>query len=135
MKVLLLYPGGSDTVWSFKHVLKFIRQRAALPPPGLRTTAAMLPEAWEKRLVDVNVRPLHDKDLARADEVLISATTAHRDSSAELIARRRLDDRNGRPIVDRRAHAVSRRRPFRVERSRGDGGSIPACGARTAPAC
>jgi radical SAM superfamily enzyme YgiQ (UPF0313 family) len=87
MKVLLLYPEFPDTFWSFKHVLKFIRKRAALPPLGLLTVAAMLPEKWEKRLVDVNVRPLQDKDLAWADVVLISAMIAQRDSTVQLIAR------------------------------------------------
>jgi len=87
MKVLLLYPEFPDTFWSFKHVLKFIRKRAALPPLGLLTVAAMLPEEWGKRLVDVNVRPLREKDLAWADVVLISAMIAQRDSTVQLIAR------------------------------------------------
>ena len=87
MKVLLLYPEFPDTFWSFKHVLKFIRKRAALPPLGLLTVAAMLPEEWGKRLVDVNVRPLREKDLAWADVVLISAMIAQRESAVQLIAR------------------------------------------------
>ncbi|MEZ5277908.1 MAG: B12-binding domain-containing radical SAM protein [Opitutaceae bacterium] len=87
MRVLLLYPEFPDTFWSFKHVLKFIRKRAALPPLGLLTIAPMLPENWEKRLIDVNVTPMTDKDLAWADIVLISAMIAQRDSAAELIAR------------------------------------------------
>lgn len=33
MKVLRLYPIIRGTFWSFKHALKFIRKRAALPPP------------------------------------------------------------------------------------------------------
>jgi hypothetical protein len=44
MNVLLLYPEFPDTFWSFKHALKFIRKKAALPPLGLLTVAAMLPE-------------------------------------------------------------------------------------------
>ena len=96
MKVLLLYPEFPDTFWSFKHVLKFIRKRASLPPLGLLTVAAMLPEAWEKRLVDVNVRPLREKDLAWADVVMISAMIAQRDSAVQLIARCRAA---GRTIV------------------------------------
>jgi radical SAM superfamily enzyme YgiQ (UPF0313 family) len=96
MKVLLLYPKFPDTFWSFKHVLKFISKRAALPPLGLLTVAAMLPSEWEKRLVDVNVRPLRDKDLAWADIVLISAMIAQRESSVQLIARCRAA---GRTIV------------------------------------
>ncbi|HKM58941.1 MAG TPA: hypothetical protein VJX28_09340 [Chthoniobacterales bacterium] len=64
MKVLLLYPEFPDTFWSFKHALKFIHKKAALPPLGLLTVAAMLPEHWAKHLVDVNVRKLREKDLA-----------------------------------------------------------------------
>jgi hypothetical protein len=64
MNVLLLYPEFPDTFWSFKHALKFIGKKASLPPLGLLTVAAMLPRDWAKRLVDVNVRPLHDRDLA-----------------------------------------------------------------------
>lgn len=87
MKILLLYPGFPDTFWSFKHALKFIRKRAALPPLGLLTVAAMLPAEWEKRLVDVNVRALREKDLAWADVVMISAMIAQRESAVQLIAR------------------------------------------------
>jgi len=87
MKVLLLYPKFPDTFWSFKYALKFIRKRAALPPLGLLTVAAMLPEKWSKRLVDVNVRPLRESDLLWADVVLISAMIAQRESAVRLIAR------------------------------------------------
>jgi len=64
INVLLLYPEFPDTFWSFKHALEFIRKKASLPPLGLLTVAAMLPEDWAKRLVDVNVRKLRDQDLA-----------------------------------------------------------------------
>jgi len=87
MKVLLLYPEFPDTFWSFKHALKFIGKKAAFPPLGLLTVAAMLPAAWEKRLVDVNVRQLRDRDLAWADVVFVSAMIAQRDSARPLIAR------------------------------------------------
>ena len=87
MKVLLLYPEFPDTFWSFKHALKFIRKKASLPPLGLLTVAAMLPADWAKRLVDVNVRKLREKDLAWADVVFISGMIAQQDSAHELIAR------------------------------------------------
>jgi radical SAM superfamily enzyme YgiQ (UPF0313 family) len=87
MNVLLLYPEFPDTFWSFKHALKFIGKKASLPPLGLLTVAAMLPRDWPKRLVDVNVRPLHDRDLAWADVVLISGMIAQRDSAKALIER------------------------------------------------
>ena len=87
MNVLLLYPEFPDTFWSFKHALKFIRKRASLPPLGLLTVAAMLPRAWNKRLVDTNVRTLRDKDLAWADLVCIGAMIAQRESVERLIFR------------------------------------------------
>ncbi len=55
MKALLVYSKYPDTFWSFKHALRFISKKALLPPLGLLTVAAMLPEELEKRLVDMNV--------------------------------------------------------------------------------
>ena len=87
MNVLLLYPEFPDTFWSFKHALKFIRKKAAFPPLGLLTVAAMLPKECGKRLVDMNVRKLTEKDLAWADAVFVSAMIAQRQSARTLIAR------------------------------------------------
>jgi len=58
MKVLLVYPEFPDTYWSFRHALSFEGKRSAFPPLGLLTVSAMLPESWERRLVDMNVRSL-----------------------------------------------------------------------------
>ncbi|RKY65953.1 MAG: B12-binding domain-containing radical SAM protein [Candidatus Latescibacterota bacterium] len=87
MNVLLLYPEFPDTFWSFKHALKFVRKKAASPPLGLLTVAAMLPSAWGKRLVDVNVAKLTEKDLAWADYVFISGMVVQKESARQLIAR------------------------------------------------
>ena len=87
MKVLLVSPATPDTFWSFKHALKFVCRRAALPPLGLLTVAAMLPAGWQLRLVDANVRKLREADLAWADAVFVSAMIAQRDSARALIAR------------------------------------------------
>ena len=43
MKALLIYPEFPDTFWGYKHALKFIRKKAAYPPLGLLTLAALLP--------------------------------------------------------------------------------------------
>ena len=87
MKTLLIYPGYPDTFWSFKHALKFIHRRAALPPLGLLTIGAMLPGEWSKRLVDLNVAKLTKEDLAWADCAFISGMVVQRDSAHEIIAR------------------------------------------------
>ncbi|KPK26845.1 MAG: radical SAM protein [Nitrospira bacterium SG8_3] len=87
MNILLIYPEFPDTFWSFKHALKFIRKKAALPPLGLLTLAAMLPRGWSKRLVDLNVKRLSEKDLAWADCAFISAMVVQREAARKTIAR------------------------------------------------
>ncbi|MGC9399808.1 MAG: B12-binding domain-containing radical SAM protein [Anaerolineae bacterium] len=96
MKTLLVYPEFPDTFWSFKHALKFIRKKAASPPLGLLTVAALLPEGWEKRLVDLNVTSLRDEDLRWADYVMIGAMAIQRPSVRQIIERCKA---LGRPVV------------------------------------
>lgn len=87
MKILLVYPQCPDTFWSFKYALKFISKKAVFPPLGLLTVAALLPEHWEKRLIDMNVSPLKDTDLLWADYVMISAMSVQQQSVRKLIER------------------------------------------------
>jgi radical SAM superfamily enzyme YgiQ (UPF0313 family) len=87
LRALLIYPEFPDTFWGFKHALKFIRKKAALPPLGLLTLGAMLPKEWSKRLIDINVRKLTDKDLEWADLVFISGMVVQRESARQTIAR------------------------------------------------
>src|SRR6266542_3424725 len=87
MNILLVYPKFPDTFWSFKHALKFVHKQASTPPLGLLTVAAMLPEDWNKRLVDANVQDLTDKDLRWADYVFLSAMTVQRNDARATIDR------------------------------------------------
>jgi len=87
MKALLVYPEYPVTFWSFKHVLKFVAKKAAYPPLGLLTVAAMLTDDWEVRLVDLNTERLTDKDLDWADCVMISAMAVQQKSTLEILQR------------------------------------------------
>jgi radical SAM superfamily enzyme YgiQ (UPF0313 family) len=87
LKILLVYPQYPDTFWGFKHALKFISKKAAHPPLGLLTVAAMLPGNWDKKLVDMNVTGLKDKDIKWADYVFISAMAIQGDSARNIIKR------------------------------------------------
>jgi len=87
MKALLVYPEYPDTFWGFKHALKFVGRKALQPPLGLLTVAAMLPAEWEKRVVDMNVTKLRERDLAWADLVLVSAMSIQKPSAKRVIAK------------------------------------------------
>lgn len=73
MNILLTYPKYPDTYWSFKHALKFISKKAANIPLGIITVASLFPDDWNKKLIDLNVSELKDKDIEWADFVFISA--------------------------------------------------------------
>src|SRR5947207_15526759 len=85
MNALLIYPEFPDTFWSFRHALKFIGKKSAFPPLGLLTISAMLPKSWNRRLIDMNVRPLATADLKWADVVFASAMYVQKESLKEVI--------------------------------------------------
>ena len=87
MKVLLVYPSFPKTFWSFTYALKFIGKKAAYPPLGLLTVAAMLPPNWEQRLADLNVESLSEENLKWADMVFIGGMTIQRNSAQQVIDR------------------------------------------------
>jgi radical SAM superfamily enzyme YgiQ (UPF0313 family) len=87
MNVLLVYPRSPDTFWSFRHVLKFVSKKAAFPPLGLLTVAAMLPASWRLSLVDLNVSALNDEQIRQSDYVFISGMIVHKQSAQELATR------------------------------------------------
>lgn len=87
MHVLMVYPQFPDTFWSFKHALKFVNRKNNNPPLGLMTISSLLPEKWEKRLVDMNINPLKDSDIRWADMVFISAMDVQRASVHDVISR------------------------------------------------
>jgi len=85
MKILLLWPKFPATFWSFKSALPFIAKKAAFPPLGLLTVASLLPQEWEKKVVDLNVEKLKEQDILWADLVFISAMAIQKGSVDELI--------------------------------------------------
>jgi len=87
MNALLIYPRFPDTYWSFKHALSFTGRRAAQPPLGLMTVAALLPGNWQKRLIDTNVERLKDADLAWADVALVSGMLVQQEHLTSIVER------------------------------------------------
>jgi radical SAM superfamily enzyme YgiQ (UPF0313 family) len=73
MRVLLLYPLFPKTFWSYEKILELVNRKVLLPPLGLVTVAAILPQAWEFKLVDRNVRAVTEAEWEWAEVVIISA--------------------------------------------------------------
>lgn len=92
MNILMVYPNVPETFWSFKHAMRIIKRKASIPPLGLLTIAGMLPEEWDKKLIDMNVEALLDKHLHWADMVFISGMLVQKKSADEVIARCREND-------------------------------------------
>jgi radical SAM superfamily enzyme YgiQ (UPF0313 family) len=90
MNILLVYPEFPDTFWSFKHALSFVHKKSSSPPLGLLTIASILPVDWQKRLVDINIEPLKERDLNWADMVFVSAMVVQRKSALDIIHRAKL---------------------------------------------
>ncbi len=87
MNILLISPAYPDTYWSFKHALKFVAKKSVSPPLGLLTIAPMLPKAWNKKLVDLNVRALEDSEINWADYIFIGAMSVQAASVSEVVKR------------------------------------------------
>ena len=87
MKILLINPDIPLTFWSFKKALKFISRKAVVPPLGLLTVAAILPEDWKTKLVDMTTTRLRDRDIKWADYVFVTAMHIQRKSADQVIER------------------------------------------------
>jgi len=96
VKALLIYPEYPVTFWSFKYALKYVSKKAAFPPLGLLTVAALLPKEWDIRLVDLNIHKLRDGDLRWADYVFISAMLVQKESVTAVLRECR---RMGKKVV------------------------------------
>ncbi|MCD6204870.1 MAG: DUF4070 domain-containing protein [Candidatus Marinimicrobia bacterium] len=77
MNILLVYPESPDTFWGFKHAVKFISRKSSEIPLGLITVAGLLPQEWNLKLVDMNIRSLKKRDLEWADMVFLSGMNIH----------------------------------------------------------
>lgn len=85
MKILLIYPEYENTFWNVKKVLNVLGKKAPYPPLGLLTVAAMLPDYWEKKLIDMNCQALKDEHIKWADYVLISSIVGQKQSTKKIV--------------------------------------------------
>jgi radical SAM superfamily enzyme YgiQ (UPF0313 family) len=87
MRTLFIYPEFPKTFWSSEKILELVNRKVLLPPLGLVTVAALLPQHWEMKLVDRNVREVTEEEWAWAELVVISGMIVQKADMAEQIAR------------------------------------------------
>jgi radical SAM superfamily enzyme YgiQ (UPF0313 family) len=85
MNVLLVYPRFPKTFWSYEKILELVNRKVLLPPLGLITVAAILPQDWNFKLVDTNIRPVEEDEWQWADLVIISAMIVQKDDMMQQI--------------------------------------------------
>jgi radical SAM superfamily enzyme YgiQ (UPF0313 family) len=74
-----------------------IDKQSVGPPLGLLTIAGMIPETYDMRVVDLNVRELQEADFDWADIVITSSMIIHWPSLEEVIAR---CNQHGVPVLN-----------------------------------
>ena len=47
MRTLFIYPEFPKTFWSYEKILELVNRKVLLPPLGLVTVAALLPQQWD----------------------------------------------------------------------------------------
>jgi radical SAM superfamily enzyme YgiQ (UPF0313 family) len=96
-RVLLVVPRfAGRSFWSFDAACEIYGARFPSAPLGLITVAAMLPPAWECRLVNRNTEELTDAGLAWADMVMTGGMLPQRQDALAVIE---LAHSHGKPAV------------------------------------
>lgn len=90
MRVLLVYPLFPKSILSFDKTMELIGKKVYSPPLGLITAAAILPQEWEFKLVDRNIREITEAEWAWAEFVMLSAMIVQKvDFHAKIIEAKR----------------------------------------------
>jgi radical SAM superfamily enzyme YgiQ (UPF0313 family) len=89
-RILCIFPRYAPSFGTFHYAYPLMDGvRAFMPPQGILVVAAYLPRQWEVRLVDENVRPATEADLAWADAVFVSGMHIQKAEIKALAARAR----------------------------------------------
>ena len=82
--------------WNFVDVCRIVGAKYQAAPLGLMTVAALLPEEWEIKLIDMNVEPLLDEHFEWADLVLTGGMLPQQIGILDII---NLSHQKQKPVV------------------------------------
>jgi radical SAM superfamily enzyme YgiQ (UPF0313 family) len=97
LRCLFIQPKFEESnFWNFVEGARAIGARATAPPLGLLTVAALLPQHWQMRLVDLNVEPLSDQEWQWADIILTGGMLPQQAGILEVVQQA---NRDGKYVV------------------------------------
>src|SRR5499425_1614414 len=87
-RVLCVFPRYTPSFGTFNHAYRLMKGvRAFMPPQGLLLIAAYMPQEWQVRFIDENIRKASDADFAWADAVLVSGMHVQAPQIHDIAAR------------------------------------------------
>ena len=86
-RILCVFPRYTPSFGTFEHAYKLMGVRAFMPPQGILLIAAYLPEKWEVRFIDENIRQTTDREFGWADAVFVSGMHIQRQAMQEIARR------------------------------------------------
>ena len=85
INVLMIQPKTPQTFWTHDNSLKAAGFKTVMPPLGLMTVAAMLPENYKVKLTDLNVGDLDLREVDRSDIVFLTGMWIHQESFINVL--------------------------------------------------
>ena len=85
INVLMIQPKTPQTFWSHDNDLKAAGFKTVMPPLGLMTVAAMLPENYNVKLIDMNVDELDLRDVDKNDVIFLTGMWIHQESFIKVL--------------------------------------------------
>ncbi|MGO4815794.1 radical SAM protein, partial [Cupriavidus sp. 2MCAB6] len=96
-RVLMVYPRfNAGSFWNYKATCELAGALHPAAPLGLITVAALLPTAWEIRLVDLNTEELAEENLGWADLVMTGGMLPQQEGTLAIIEQSRM---HRKPVV------------------------------------
>ena len=87
MKVLLVYPNSPRnlSIGQDDRVIRLLSKKAYSPPLGLITVAALLPEDWDLKLIDLTFQNISESDWSWCEAVFTTGTLSQFSNITEVV--------------------------------------------------
>jgi radical SAM superfamily enzyme YgiQ (UPF0313 family) len=85
MNVLLVNPAYPQTYWSLDKVQRMLGKKLTEPPLGLLTVAALLPESWDLKVIELRIQQITEDEWDACDILFVSGMSVQSAGILETI--------------------------------------------------